>query len=488
MKYKIATYDLRNMGIHLAIGVLVLLFWGVHNAHAAACDHTYQSGSQPEASYGAAWNTLSAEKELLVEGISCQNTEATLKIGSDGNKQYVYKQGYYWNGNQWTSINLNSTNPLLANTWYKGNANGSIPLTDNKSTYAVGFVCQYVNNAWKCGCQDAACTESLWQIQGISEATNTYSGAVLEEPPVMDPNNTVVFENVCPEDAGFPTRNQMAGKDVVITLPSDRVCTSKGSIGGTNSNPSHNLRLIGGEIDIATSDEGGGALTVAWWDGTAMIEGIEIDMHQACSDAIRSYRVKGDGRMVVQNSYLRAPGYCTEGTHGDIIHIQGGEPSVGDVNLNELVVQNVRGDLINQGLFVPYRVDTAHGTKKLVLDHVELKLDTRYKHTENRIATMIYAGSYNGNSDLPPPNGQSYNEVYLNWWDPWYPDTIDRKNSTAPDVIGYDENECGIFSEQTKINNNILFGQWCKGSPPNGTFVPLDKIGLNYDRTYFVGQ
>lgn len=310
--------------------------------------------------------------------------------------------------------------------------------------------------------------------------------SALEQPPVMDPNNTATFNNVCPGDAGWPTNSQMQGKDVRITLPKDRVCKIRSNaIGGFDNNPAKNIWLTGGKLDYTEGASGSAGLTFAWWSGTVFVEGVEIDMNNSCNDGIRSYRTKGNGRMVIQNSYLRAPGYCNGGTHGDIFHAQGGEPSKGDRPIFEFVMQNVRADAINQGLFVPYRVDTAHGVRRMNLDRVEFKLDSRYKYADNKISTMVYAYPYGSNQvDLPPPDGQSYKDVYLNWWEPWYPTTINRKDITLPPAASYNANNCAVFDPAVKERAKLT-GTWCKGSPANGTFVPLDKIGLNYSRDNF---
>lgn len=328
-------------------------------------------------------------------------------------------------------------------------------------------------------------TPTPTQIPTPTLGANRCTG--LENPPDMDPNNTVTFTNVCPGDAGWPTNSQMQGKDVKIILPKDRICTVRSkAIGGYDSNPAHDIWIVGGKINYKGSETGGGALTFAWWDGTVFVEGIEIDMNNTCSDAINSYRSKrGNARIVIQNSYLRAPGYCEGGTHGDLVHVQGGEPSKNDTVVKELLMQNVRGDAITQGLFIPYRTDTVHGVRKLTLDRVDIHLDSRYKGSGNRISTMIYAYPYGDNKiDLPPPDGQNYKDVYLNWWDPWYPDTINRKDITLPPVTGYDANNCGIFASDV-ISKAKITGQWCKGTPPNGTYAPVNLIGQNYDRAAF---
>lgn len=318
-----------------------------------------------------------------------------------------------------------------------------------------------------------------------SAETGRCSG--LEQPPVMDPNNTVTFTNVCPGDAGWPTNAQMQGKDVRIILPTDRTCKVKSNaIGGYDNNPAKNIWLTGGKLDYTDGASGSAGLTFAWWSGTVFIEGVEIDVNNSCNDAIRSYRAKGDSaRIVVQNSYLRAPGYCTGGTHGDMLHVQGGEPSKGDTNVKELVMQNTRGDLVNQGIFVPFRTETVHGVRRMNLDRVELKLDSRYKWENNRISTMIYAYPYGSNTvDQPPPDGQSYKDVYLNWWDPWYPTTINRKDITVPPAASYDANNCAVFDPAVKERAKLT-GTWCKGNPPGGFIVPVNKVGLSYNRDAF---
>jgi hypothetical protein len=35
------------------------------------------------------------------------------------------------------------------------------------SPYFVGYTCHWTGSAWKCGCRDAACTQSFWQLQGV---------------------------------------------------------------------------------------------------------------------------------------------------------------------------------------------------------------------------------------------------------------------------------------------------------------------------------
>lgn len=318
----------------------------------------------------------------------------------------------------------------------------------------------------------AGCPNPYRQLQA-GGSSGTAATATLEDPPIM--NNPLNIQDICPEDLRWPTPGEMAGRDVKIILPKDRVCKKEGTLGGTSeSAPAHNIWVVGGELEV-TSGAGGGGLTVRWWDGTALFEGVYVNINNTQNDGIRTYYAVRDARVVIQNSFIRGMGYGNNG-HGDLFHAQGS----GAIQ-KELVMQNVRGDLVNQGIFVPSRT-SGHGVRRLVMDHVELRLDIRYKF--GKISTMIFAGTGPENGDSAPQDGQSFNEVYLNWWYPHYSTTQNRTDITVPPVTGYDSKGCAIFSDRIKRSHNIT-GAWCRGSPAGGTFVPLDKIGRNYDRSYF---
>ncbi len=458
-----------------------MMFGGLASqSFAQSCEQLFPSGSQVPGGYGASWNVLTTTKELLLSGV-CSGNNIEVTVGSNKTNQYVYNHGFYWNGSQWRQLNLSGSNPAVG-SWLAREGKGSFPKGNQSPAIFVGYVCQYSDNKWKCGCADNACTTPRWQVQAVRESsygggTGNPTGDLLPPPPM---DNPLVVENVCPEDSRWPSNSQMAGRDVKITLPKDRVCKKVGNLGGTKSQSAHDIWVSGGELDIYSSSPSNGAgLTLTYWDGTALFEGLYIDINNSCMDGIRTYFPRS-GRVIIQNSYIAGMSYCTPGTHGDLFHAQGGD---GGKNITELIVQNLRGDLINQGFFVPPRPD-GHGVNRLVLDHVEMRLDSRFKFSQNKISTMVFADPTGGGGNNYPPNGQSYNEVYLNWWEPWYPGTENRTNIVLPAASSFDSKGCAVYSSDVK-NKAKLDGAWCKGSPPGGTFVPLDKIGRNYDRSFF---
>lgn len=472
----------------------------------ARCINIYGSESTSPNGYGVVWNPFSGILEMLVEGITCTTASATIQVGSTRGEQFVYNKGYYWAGSQWKTYSLTGTSALQNNAWYTGPATGPISLGTG-FTYVVGYVCQKVDGIWKCGCRDESCATAYWQLQAVAGLPSPTGGGggsggggggdegddgygtgggtsatgKLLDPPTMD--NALVVENVCPEDSRWPSNAQMAGRDVKITMPKDRICRKVGNMGGTKASPAHDIWLSGGELVVhSDAPKNGAGLTTTYWTGTLFIEGMNIDITDSCMDGIRTYYPRS-GRVVLQNSVVRGMSYCDPGTHGDLFHAQGGD---GGNNIRELVAQNIRGDLENQGFFVPLRAN-GHGVRRLVLDHVELRLDPRYRFFKNKISTMIFADPTGGGGNQYPPDGQAYNEVYLNWWDPWYPSTTGRLNITLPSPSSYDSKGCAVFSSGTRSAAK-LDGTWCKGAPPGGTFVPLDKIGRNYDRSFFTNR
>ncbi len=50
-------------------------------------------------------------------------------------------------------------------------SNTAIPMTTQElqnTSYILGL-CTWNGNAWKCGCRDAACMQSYWQVQRVKQ-------------------------------------------------------------------------------------------------------------------------------------------------------------------------------------------------------------------------------------------------------------------------------------------------------------------------------
>lgn len=126
-------------------------------------------GSIPGTSFGAAWNIAENQQEYLIQASDCTNGNAVVTYGSNKPTQFIYRQSFVWSGQQWQSVTLTSPNAILADNWFPQTATGRIATTSNPA-FVIGYVCQYVQNTWKCGCKDATCAQPFWQLQGVSSS------------------------------------------------------------------------------------------------------------------------------------------------------------------------------------------------------------------------------------------------------------------------------------------------------------------------------
>ena len=54
--------------------------------------------------------------------------------------------------------------------WIIGSASHSFSGIDTTQKQSVlAYICEYVNNAWKCGCNNATCTSSYWNLQQFKQ-------------------------------------------------------------------------------------------------------------------------------------------------------------------------------------------------------------------------------------------------------------------------------------------------------------------------------
>lgn len=124
------------------------------------------TGWQVPAGFATPVNIFSATKEMMLS-VLCNGTGRTTTVtaGSGGSNQYVYKDGYRWTGTKWTKFSYSCTGSTVANKWCVGKATGRFTTTCKAAdAYVLAYVCTWAGNAWKCGCNDAACATPNWNI------------------------------------------------------------------------------------------------------------------------------------------------------------------------------------------------------------------------------------------------------------------------------------------------------------------------------------
>lgn len=155
----------------VAVGLVLYTLAPMH-IHAAACLNGYSAITPIVTGYGASYNLFSAGRELLVQGEDCTTTQYRLRVGSTVGTQYVYNQGYHWTGTSWQPFTLTG-GPLTSGSWLTAPGQVTINPGSAAYTYAVGYVCHFVDSNWKCGCRDTTCSERYWQLQRVSMGTAT---------------------------------------------------------------------------------------------------------------------------------------------------------------------------------------------------------------------------------------------------------------------------------------------------------------------------
>ena len=120
----------------------------------------YTAGSTIPDGFGVPWNVFNPTQLLLKA--SCTSSSVTADIGP---ATYVYHQGYSWDGTKWTQLAFTCTGGAkVSQVWCPNTAEAPLP---TNTTFYAAYTCNFVNNAWKCGCRDQACTTNYWQLQKI---------------------------------------------------------------------------------------------------------------------------------------------------------------------------------------------------------------------------------------------------------------------------------------------------------------------------------
>lgn len=409
--------------------------------------------------YGSAYNLLTAAKEFLIQGTECAGSAAQIKVGSGSVDQYVYKNALYWTGSAWQELPL-SGSTLVSDTWYKGSATASLPLGQTPR-YVLGYVCQRDNGKWKCGCSDQECSSGRWQMQALADVADepVSQGSCMAPPTLSSP--MIVQGDTCPNSINAN------GRDLLVKMP-NRVCTTQLNI--TNA---RNVHVIGGRIELGTNVVR--AVSLSSISGQVHLEGMYIDAMNRPADGISIYN-SPDATFTVQNSLIKGLGGVKEGTHGDVVHTQGGGP------LKEFRVENVTGLTSYQGIFTPYRLpkDDSTGAKRIILKNVYLAYDPRMPSTQSPLM-LLYLGSGTpspnmyGALDYTAPDGTVLSNVYVDASLrnlPYYTRVLVQPKPGA--------DGCATFDAVHKVEGKV-----CGGKPSKGTFAPESAVGLNYARSKF---
>lgn len=296
----------------------------------------------------------------------------------------------------------------------------------------------------------------------------------------------LVVKDACPEDPGWPTAQQGAGRDIQVSLPRDRVCQPNKSaggklisvLGGTQQDPATSVSVTGGKIENKwgqgglQNDKGSALLRFRFVDGPILVEGVHLDAKGTCEDLINLVQVTGRTTLTVRNMYGEGAGHCGKGgTHGDWVQNQGwGTPAAakagGGYPLPSLVADHVSVRVMGQGLWGTPRT-TGHGFDRIELNDVTFIAEDKLKNPD---PTKGIGWVIGWRDPLPgalvPARGVTLRNVYID------PNGQSVRFPSSPPPAGM-KNGCALFGAGVE-------GGWCWGPPPGGLPVRPEDVGMNY--------
>ncbi len=129
----------------------------------------------PPPGFGLAYAPYSAGKKLMMKA-SCTVKDGVTKFlistKDIPGEQYIWEEAYVSkNSGDWEKILL-SGESIENSKWLSGDGATEVAYSFDDADligehYLASYVCSLVDEQWKCGCRDEACTEPYWQLQGV---------------------------------------------------------------------------------------------------------------------------------------------------------------------------------------------------------------------------------------------------------------------------------------------------------------------------------
>ena len=163
---------------HLLVLFCLLAFALVPStASAQSPCHLLTSADPIPEDFGAAYNLFSPTKELLLEVDCGPASDITLQVGQGEDSLYIYKTAYEWTGSSWRKLALSGQE--VVGDWYLGSAATNLTPSEAQlaeDNFVVAYTCVRDGSRWKCGCRDASCSTSHWQLQAFTYASGSADG------------------------------------------------------------------------------------------------------------------------------------------------------------------------------------------------------------------------------------------------------------------------------------------------------------------------
>lgn len=279
--------------VYATLILLTLLLIAPSEMHAAACANQYGSGASVPTGYGVPWNPLTTGKELMIKNTNCTSSNISVSVGMTGQTLlYVYKLGYAWDGGAWQSYNLSGA-VAEGTDWFRDTATGSFA-SQGDQTFYVGYICQWMNNAWKCGCENAACATPRWQLQVATQSAAAPVVTISASPNSISAgqSSTITWSSTnatsCTASGGWSGTKGTSGTQSVSptnTTTYTLACTGTGG----NDTKSATVTVTGGSGPTPPAAAAAAGFTrLAFQEEFDNASG--IDMNATCAPGFNFYR------------------------------------------------------------------------------------------------------------------------------------------------------------------------------------------------------
>lgn len=177
--------------------------------------HYLNFNSSTLAGFGVPFDVFSQDERMLFE-VACHQDHVQVSAGDGSPTTYVYQRGYVWKQGAWQPVTFSPQEKRVGD-WLVGRAEATIPFSNaelKQRQYLVGYTCQWINQSWKCGCANASCATSSWQLQTFSYEANSISPEKLYEvlPDELKlPQSPVMSVMLSPQSAGAGTKVTVQG-------------------------------------------------------------------------------------------------------------------------------------------------------------------------------------------------------------------------------------------------------------------------------------
>lgn len=262
----------------LLIGPVLIPGTG-HRVYAANCTNAYDTGAAVPDGFAVPWDTQHEDRSVVFYATSCTSEQASMQVSNSANTAfYAYHTGYYWTGSAWQAFALTGVESV-GSAWYLGSATGTIPVV-GKTTYAVAYTCQYVDGTWKCGCTDAECNTSSWQLQGVVSENDTGVAAACDTatppPAALAAGYTELefcsdFDSI--DELDIASSQCPDSGSCEATKPHDKLWYLKGKPFGNTATLASEVSVADSVLTLANSGNGFGIMTAFKVSGGGLYTG-----------------------------------------------------------------------------------------------------------------------------------------------------------------------------------------------------------------------